>query len=243
MAVSPEERRYLLQQVSRLAEADLARLWARASELSTSDFAVFMIEAFPQLADPYYEMAADLAATWFELSDPASLYKALTATPVAVEQLASSAQWALGAQGDAALDRLQGTLQRNIFDGARETIVLNVNNTGSYWVRHARPEACAFCRMLATRSSSPRSWYSSNTSAIDVVGRRGRPRGNRAVGSRGYHDYCHCIAVEVRSGQEYTPPAYVEAWNEEMAKARANAGKGDPKSILSAWRQQGADIK
>lgn len=238
MAVTPEERRYLLQQVSQLAESQLNQLWEQASQLSSSEFAVFMIEAFPQLADPYFQMASDLAATWFELSDPASLYKALTAPPLAVEKLVSSTQWALGAQGDMAKSRLQGTLQRAVFDGARQTTLINVERTQSYWVRHARPDACPFCRMLATRHSDPNGWYTSEEAALQVVGRGSSKatRGARNIGEK-YHDDCYCIACEVREGQEYEPPEYVQQWDDEYDKARANAGSGDPKQIQAAWRQ------
>lgn len=235
--VTPEERQFLLDQVNRQASSDLQSLWVGASGLPSPDFALLIVEAFPEVAAPYAEMSAQLAATWFELSDPVSPYVAVTAPPIPAERLTQSAQWALGADGEQGLKRLEGSLQRSVFDGARETIVLNVENTGAFWVRHARPDACAFCRMLATRHTSRRSWYRTSRSAVDVVG--GRSRGNRSVGSTGYHDDCRCQAVEVRRGQEYTPPDYVRQWDDELAKARANAGRGDAKSILSAWRQQG----
>lgn len=239
MAVTPEERRTLLQQISQLAETQLNQLWEQASQLANADFAVFMVEAFPQLADPYFQMAGDLAATWFELSDPASLYRAMTAPPLAVEKLVASTQWALGATGDAAKDRLQGTLQRAVFDGARQTTLINIERTQSYWIRHARPDACTFCRMLATRHSDPDYWYTSNDAALQVVGRgsRNATRGSRKVGEK-YHDHCYCIAVEVREGQEYEPPEYVQKWDDEYEKAVANAGsRGDVKAIQAAWRQ------
>lgn len=194
-----------------------------------------MVDAFPELAAGYSGLSADLAATWFEMSAPASPYIAVTAPPIPVERLTKTAQWSLGASGEDGLARLDGSLQRAVFDGARDTIVLNVERTGSYWVRHARPDACGFCRLLATRHTNRRSWYRTAQSAIDVVGGRGK----RAVGSTGYHDFCRCQAVEVRDGQEYEPPEYVQAWDDEYQKARANAGKADPKSILAAWRQQG----
>lgn len=187
--------------------------------------------------DPFVSLAGDLAASWFEESAPSSPYIAVTAPPIPEARLESSARWALGAQGDQGLKRLEGTVQRAVFDGARDTIVLNVDRTGSHWIRHARSDACAFCRMLATRHDNPRYWYASNNSALDVVDPRNR--GPRALGSTGYHDDCRCIAIEVREGQDYTPPDYVEQWNDEYRKARANAGTGDAKQILAAWRQQG----
>lgn len=242
MAVTAQERKFLLDQISQQAVNDLHSLWARGADVGL-EFAAFMTAAVPELIDPYVAISSALAANWFELSAPASPYVAVTAPPVSVERIVNSTQWALGAPGEQGLARLEGTVQRAVFDGARDTIVLNVGRTGSYWVRHANADACAFCRMLATRSSNKRYWYKSDTAALDVVGRRGRARGNRAAGSRGYHDACRCLAVEVREGQTYEPPDYVQAWDDEYAKARANAGKSDMKSILSAWRQQDPAIR
>lgn len=176
------------------------------------------MDAFPELVAPYEAVAADLAATWFELSAPESSYIAVTAPPVPVEKLATSAEWALGAPGDEAVNRLEGTLQRAVNDGARETTLLNVERTNSRWARYASANACAFCRLVATRGAVYRS--------SDTAG-------------KAYHDHCHCVAVEVREGQTYSPPEYVQAWEDEYIAARKAAGSGDPKQILSAWRQQG----
>jgi hypothetical protein len=134
-----------------------------------------------------------------------------------VDKLAASAQWALGGNGTVALDRLQGTLQRAVFDGARNTTLLNVRSTGSSWARYASANACAFCRLLATRGSAYRS---ENTAATKV------------------HDHCSCIPVEDRNN-DYQPPDYVNQWQDEYVAARKAAGSGDPTQILAAWRQQG----
>lgn len=265
------ERQEILNDLSTVAIGELVSLWRRVSLVDT-DFAEVMTAAFPELATSYAEVAASVAADWYTESAAAAAlpYEAIPAATRPVEALTQSASWALGAEGEQALSRMSGSLQRTIFDGARDTIVLNVENTGSRWVRHAQPDACAFCRMLATRHSDRRSWYRSSRSALDVVGRsvnltsadsrtlasgaatrdellarrevgrRRSQRGTRAVGTTGYHDFCRCTAVEVHVGQEYSPPEYVQAWDDEYQKARANAGTSDAKSVLSAWREQGA---
>src|SRR6476660_2923695 len=131
MAVSPEERQFLLSQVNRLAANDLRTLWAQADRLTDVEFAAFVAQGFPNVVDPYVAVAADLAATWFEQSDPTSTYRADTAPPIPVERRTESAQRALGAKGDQGLRRLQGTTQRAVFDGARDTTLLNVERTKS----------------------------------------------------------------------------------------------------------------
>ncbi|MCA9843251.1 MAG: hypothetical protein KC491_01240 [Dehalococcoidia bacterium] len=216
MAISAPERQYLLSQVGRLADSDLLRLW-RAAELSDVDFFAFVVDGFPDLVDPYHQAAAMLAANWFEESLPASTYVARVIDPLPVEKLASSARWALGGDGEQGLARLQGTLQRAVFDGARDTTLLNVQATGSGWARYASATACEFCRMLATRGSAYRS---RDTAATKV------------------HDHCSCIPVEDRDNS-YEPPDYVAKWQDEYIAARTAAGSGDTKEILAAWRQLG----
>lgn len=189
--------------------------------------------------------AADMAATWFEESVPGP---AIVADLAPAERLRSSAQWALGADGNDALKRLNGTTQRAVYDGARSTTLANVERTKSRWAREARPDACAFCRLLATRSREQ--LYLSHGIVFDkelgahrtkVVGRRGRARGTQALGDR-YHDDCRCIAVEVPNPESYVLSDQAQQWQDEYLKARANAGTGDVKEILAAWRTQAPEI-
>ena len=217
MPVTAPERQYLLAQVNRLAKSDLDQLWRQAEALSTTEFLTYVVDGFPNLADPYHQLAGQLAANWFEESLPTSTYVARVAEPLVLDKLVSSAQWALGGDGVKALDRLEGTLQRAVFDGARDTTLLNVQSTGSGWARYASANACAFCRLLSTRGAAYRS---EDTAATKV------------------HDHCSCIPVEDRD-DSYEPPDYVQRWQEEYQTARDLAGSGDPKQILAAWRLQG----
>jgi len=240
LAVSAAERRVLLDQVNRLAQSDLNNLWRAAELLADNDFFDYMLAGFPELAANYHQIAAQVAASWFEESDPASPFVARVAAPVPAERLVSTARWALGGDGTQALSRMTGSLQRATFDGARDTVFDNIEATQSRWIRVARPNACGFCRLLATRTGE--SSYSSREAAVNVVGRRNR--GSRRRGEK-FHDDCYCQPVEIRSNQSVgdvlspEDSALVDRWNDEYLKARANAGTGDPKQILAAWRQQG----
>ena len=221
MAVSVAERRFLLNQVNRLAQSDLDRLWSAAESLSAIDFVAYVTDGFVEIVDPYNTMGAQLAATWFEQSLPESPYIPALAPPIPREKLLKSTQWALGAPGTRGRDRLHGTLQRAVADGARDTTLLNVEVTDSRWIRVARSRACPFCKMLATRKDAYRS---QDTAARDV------------------HDDCYCQPVEVRDGDWESKVGddylnLVSQWDDEYLKARANAGTGDPKALLSAWRQ------
>lgn len=216
MTVTAEERRYLLQQVNRLAETDLKNLWSHAADLSNVEFSTFVTQAYPALTDPYISMAGRMAATWFELSDPASTYVAVEAALPPVEKLQKTARWALKATGEQGRTDLAGSLNRAVFDGARDTTRINVERTNSRWAVDARPTACPWCRMMATRGAL----YKEQATALAAC-----------------HDHGHCVAVEIRTPNNYQAPAHVEQWQSEYLKARADAGTGSPKDIQAAWRQ------
>ena len=174
MAVSAAERRFIMAQLGQRAKEDMIRLWDAAGRFSDLDFAAYVADAFPDLAIGAHQLAADVSAALFEEDFPAITVPAVTAAPPAVAQLKESALWALGADGDKGLNRLQGTLQRTVLNGARQTTVANAQANGMRWIRVAKPTACAFCRMLATRTSTTYgadNTYRSKEAAVGVVGR------------------------------------------------------------------------
>lgn len=168
MTVSPAERQYILSQVGRLAAADLDALWAHASALPSNEFADYVIQAFPELADPHAAMAAELAAAWYAESPSETDHEPVPGPLPVREKLVASAQWALGGAGLIGRDRLHGTLQRAVYDGARQTILDNATAEGARWARHASANACAFCALMASRGAV----YTSEAAALRVTGRR-----------------------------------------------------------------------
>jgi hypothetical protein len=263
MPVSAAEHRFILDNLTRLAEADIQRMW-RAAELQTDlEFAAYVTQAYPQIVDPYQQMAAQAAATIFEEDFPqqAATGLVVVADPLPEEQLVKSAQWALSAYGTAAIDRMAGTAQRAIYDGDRLTTVANANARGMRWVRVARPNACSFCRMLSARTVSGDTYYGAGVrTKIDpktgkpfadgrkttVVYGRGTKRGSKRDAGSEYHDHCHCVARAVPArtdAMEYlarTEPQAADLaaqWQNEYEKARDAATSGDLKTILSEWRQ------
>lgn len=242
MATSPAERKQILAELVRLAGGDLSALWRRAESLDSAAFRALLVDAFPSLVDPYAAAAADLAATWYDDAAPELRYIAQPGPLPVADQLQSSTTWALNTgAGSDALALLGGTLQRAIFDAARNTTVLNAESEpGARWARHASANACEFCRMMATRGAV----YASEAAATRVVGRgkeMSESRGNQKLGDK-YHDHCHCTAIEVRPGKSYQPAPYVEQWEKQYQDARKAAAKGEygavsAKNLLAAWRQ------
>lgn len=216
MAVTPAERQLILSQVNTLAVQDLVALWRQAERLATGEFAQFMIDAFPNVVDPYAAMAGDLATDWYDESAPNLDYRAAPTGMPNVQALQESTSWALGASGNAALTRLSGTLQRAVFNGARDTIVDNTaRETGARWARHASANACEFCSVMATRGAVYR---------------------YRSTAAKG-HDFCKCTVIEQRPGTDYEPAPYVERFESEYSAARKLAGSGELNKILAAMRQ------
>lgn len=245
------EKRAALAELERLMLGDLGAMW-RAAGLA-DDFAAWVIDAFPELVAQYGSIAGDLAAEWYEESAPALAYRATAAPLPSLEKWATSASWALNVgDGLSSLDLLGGTAQRGMFDQYRMTIITNAEAEGASYARHASANACPWCRMLATRGAV----YGSKEKAERVGGRGtdvltnvGRTRGRQAKGVRArgkqsigdkYHDNCHCIAVEVRPGQTYEPPPYVEKWSEEYWAATEIARKKS--RIVSASRRYGVQV-
>lgn len=156
--------------------------------------------------------------------------------------------------------RLAGAAERQALAGARETVSRTIGSADVIigYQRVTATGACDFCQMLEGRGAV----YLSQESAGQVVGRRGRPRGVRAVRSS-FHDNCRCT-VEPVYGQaliarQITPAeqsiradaredrlrrrANVERIRAEAAAARAqlDAGKAtatggrvDP-AVLDRW--------
>ena len=239
MPISAAERRFVLDNLTRLAEADIQRMW-RAAELQTDvEFAAYVTQAFPEIVDPYHQMAAQLGATFFEDDFPTITTAAVMAAPLPEEQLAKSASWALAADGVKAISRMAGTTQRAIYDGERDTTALNASKNRMKWVRVARPDACAFCRLLASRAAAADSQYNSEQSA------RFRSDGKK------YHDDCRCTAKAIPRGEDpmdylsATEPQFADLaaqWSNEYDKARDAAESGDPKKILTEWRTFSPEI-
>jgi hypothetical protein len=85
----------------------------------------------------------------------------------------------------------------------------------------------------APGQASPRDRLAGAESATRVGG---RSRGARKAGTA-YHDHCRCVAIAVRAGTTYQAPAYMQEWEDQYLKARANAGSGNMTAIQAAWRQ------
>lgn len=224
----PEFRRALIQLGGAL-DGDIGKLIAAVGRLDLPDALRLVTDAYPELSSPYLAAAADLTATWYE-DQPADGAEAaeFIAEPAplpTVEQLAVNARWALTEKNPTTA--LLGAGRRQLFQQHRDTVLLNAEREGVAWAREARPGACGFCRMTATRiltegfGGAPGLYRSEESATANP----------HTVDAKG-HDWCRCVAVPIRRGQEYTIPGYVHDWlGDYEAVSRDESGR-----LLPAWK-------
>ena len=164
--VPPSDRRSFLSDLHAIGVSDVVTAWRNSK--GKPSFRERITSVFVEVADRLHHTAADTAADWYDQSAPDLDYTAEPAPPPEPEALERSADWALGGDGEEALDRMSGTLQRTIANGARNTTALNADfEPGARWVREAAEDACEFCRLMAIRGAV----YRTELSALRVVGR------------------------------------------------------------------------
>ncbi|UMO76128.1 hypothetical protein SEA_AMOK_5 [Gordonia phage Amok] len=216
-------------------------MWRNPPPLDDQKFWLYMQDAYVDLAEPVFTLASEAGATYYELAggDP------VVADITPEEALRVTARWAMS-KGNATtgLQLLSGSMEGHIYSAAQDSVQQSAEaEPGATWARRARPNACGFCKMLATRKDV----YASAESALRVVGRKqtqtqklkgepGRTRGKGQIGDK-YHDCCRCLAVAVRPGQVYRPPSYVERWEEEYQSITREVGTDNPDAIVAAWDQ------
>jgi hypothetical protein len=209
-----------------------------------------METTYPATIGPFLAASGRLGAQWYHLSAPHAGFAVAPAPTPPPEQLAASVRWAFGAPTETDTDTkprnpfeaLSQSTERHVYDANRDTVVLNANREKVMYARYASTTACAFCRLLATRDTlySDKGVVTDPTTGkqkLVVVGRSGRPRGTRAMGTD-YHDNCKCLAVPVRPGEVYHPPSYVDKWRDEYTVAYKDPDTHSFKDIVNHMRRQ-----
>lgn len=220
----------VLTDLSTLTVSQLVALFRQYS--GRSDFPQLVKTAFPQIVEPHAHAAAQITAQWYDELHTESTFHATPTVNLPAERMDKTVDWALYAptetkpepgshvhvyeeEPDVPLSRLSGSAKRMVFDASRDTVTTNASKQDVKWARYASANACAFCRLMATRGPV----YNSEKSATKVVGRRGKPTGARALGES-WHDHCRCLATPVPVGDTYTPPDYTKQWQKDYTDAR-----------------------
>jgi hypothetical protein len=253
-----------LQAVSTLAVADLVRELRDITGMSPARAAAVVREVVPVIVAENGELAGAVAADFYDelrflaVGAGATAFTATIAPDYVPDELVAEAlAWALAPLFDDkhdpqdALVRLADKTQTLVLGGGRRTIEHNAagDPVGTRYARHAQPDACAFCRMLATRGTvlpdgtvlgtlflTPES-AERVTGDVNEDGQMVRgPRGTQALGET-YHDNCRCTAVPVFPGDTYEPAAYIGQFQQEYLTAAAvGTTRADVSKLLANWR-------
>jgi len=201
----------LLITLSAQSAIAVTNLWNQYQNASPETRWKELQEAFPLVVDPFLSASAVLSTEWYRSLDPGSTFSVEPALAPPAAALSANATWALTQLNP--LQNMVGSVDRQVFSTSRQTLVGNAEREGVRFARYASANACAWCRVLATREAV----YKTAENAIKG------------------HDNCHCMAVPVRGGDTYTPPAYVADWLEEYNTARGEVG-GNLNDIVNKMR-------
>jgi hypothetical protein len=213
--VSARERRFLLNHLTRQAASDVAALWRSAQQFAEQDFVGFIIDGYPQIVDGWNAVAADLAAVWFEQSVPGA---AVTADPIPVDRLESSARWAVyGGEPAGGLGRLQQTTQRSVYDGARKQL----------WSMRSAQARGGRATRSPTRALSAGCWRRGQGAPVQQPRHRGHRRSTSTVTA---------CRSKCRTRKRMNCPSTRRCGRTNTEK---RAPKPEPQTtqVLSAWRQ------
>ena len=221
------QHRDQLLRLQSLVERDLNAFWRTLDVTRPVSVAEALEAHVRELTLVYGDMAAALAAAWYEeVRDAAGAAGYFSARLAEADQAKAGvvARWSASSlfgespAPEVALSRLVAGTQRIVHRASTETVEENMSQdraaTGRFY-RDARADGCAFCLLVASRGPV----YRSRESAGD--GRR-------------FHDHCYCVVVP--DFGDYEEPAKVSRFLEQYEKAREKAGSSNARDILSALR-------
>lgn len=141
----------------------------------------------------------------------------------ALQSLADAKPEDVPATLDGARKNATGMLEKLVADTGRQQLVDNalVDRQARGWAREARPDACWFCAMLASRGDV---YHSAEAAGLTY---------EDGVPANRYHAHCHCQVVPVFG--KYEPPAHVRQWQKLWADSTRKARGAD-----KAWAFQEA---
>lgn len=250
-----------LDNLNRLAANDLLTVWNAAQRLPPLEAREYMLQALEVILETYGASAADISADWWNtmMVDPTMLAKPVQAWEQDV--LKTKTRWGtskiLQGAGESAYLQMAGVVQQAIFGAQRNTVRVNAAAQKVGYARYARPDACAFCRILASRgavygskaaalyvgASTVRKHYSDGKSRGYRI-KAGRVRGAQAAGEK-FHDHCRCVAAPAMGHLDMNFPDYQERFEKEYYEAvelLRSSGDDGPlslKNVTAAMRQLG----
>ena len=216
------------RQLSAMARRDLEQVF-RSLDASRPELTRdLLLEILPALVAEYGDLAAALAAEWYESVAPG---RALAAGAVDAARVTGAVRFHAGglwtpSAADAA-GALAVKLDQYIREPGRRTIEQAAARNNVAWARvPSGKETCSFCLVLASRDAS----YLTRESALK----------SKRTGEA-YHGMCNCEAVPIASDDDY-PEGYDPTDLYDLYSAsRDAAGSGDIRDITAAMRREFPD--
>jgi hypothetical protein len=218
------EHAQLVRDLMAVTTRDAVTLGRQLAVLSPIEARDALLDEFPALVRSYAEVGGTYSADWYDEvrseARAAGQYRASVSGIPNDEQMQATARWAVGQlfseQVEAFLRDLSYGATRLVQQPTRATIIDSAfaDPASGAFVRVARPDACSFCLMLASRGAV----YASQSTAM----------GTR----NGYHTNCQCRAEPVFS------PGDVPTFNRELSREWGEVTAGlSGKDALRAWDQ------
>lgn len=190
-----------------------------------------LVGFLPRLVQTYGDVAATVAAEWYETVRARQVggsFTARLASPAPAEQSAKGARYAsrhLFTDDPAqTLGVLSGAVQRYVLGPSRETVAVNAQRDRARFARvPVGAKTCAFCSMMSSRGFV----YTTREAAGAFSD---------------WHDDCDCQVVVEWDADSHGIDGYdPDSAYDKYLSARAATGSSDPRVILAEMRRQFPD--
>jgi hypothetical protein len=187
-----------------------------------------LLEFMPMLTEQYGDVAATLAADWYEelraASGAAGRFTAITTSTVPAGAVEAKVRYLAGQLWTPTPDAMLGSLltaaDKYVKQPGRDTMAKNAKREGVSWARvPTGAKTCTWCLVLASRDAV----YSSK----------------KAAGGDGhkFHGDCDCVPTRIGKASDYPEGYLPDDYYSMYQAARNEAQSGDLKDITAAFRR------
>lgn len=189
-----------------------------------------LLDFVPTLTAQYGQVAASLAADWYEEQRAASgavgRFAAALAPSVPNDTVQGTVRYLAGhlwtPTPESIISPLLLAADKYVKQPGRDTISHNARREGVRWARvPTGAKTCSFCLMVASRDAV-------------YVSERAATRGR---GGGAYHGHCDCQAVRISSKDDYPENYLPDNYYEMYKDARDEAASDDVGDIAAALRR------
>lgn len=216
------------RQLSAMARRDLEQVFRSLDPSRPELTRDLLLELLPALVAEYGDLAAALAAEWYESVAPG---RALAAGAVDAARVTGAVRFHSGGLWTPSAADVAGALavklDQYIREPGRRTIEQAAARNNVAWARvPSGRETCSFCLVLASRDAT----YLTRDSALK----------SRRTGDA-YHGECDCEAVPITSDDDYPEGYDPNDLYDLYSASRDAAGSGDIRDITAAMRREFPD--